>query len=196
MCQKTDKSRPRPNCMQLREVSTIPFESVAVDIVGPFPTAVGGFRFLLTCVDNATRWPEAIPLRTVTARTIISNLTEVFTRCGFPVVLISDNGTQFTGSVFQKWLKHHGIKHVKSSPYHPQGNRVVEQFHRTLNTMISRITEKRGNWAKITPMALYFIRCSPLATLASVHSWQGKDGSRRCLCSCCTRPGYNRTLVT
>ena len=129
ICQKTDKTTPNPNCMQLREVTTVPFESVAIDLVGPFLTAVGGFQFLLTCIDNATRWPEAIPIRTTTAKTIISHLTNIFTRYGFPTVLTSDNGTQFTGNTFQSWLKHQGIRHIRSSPYHPQGNGVVERLH-------------------------------------------------------------------
>ena len=60
-CQRIDKTRPRQNSMQIREMPTVPFERVAIDLVGPFPTAVGGFKFMLTCIDMATRWPEAIP---------------------------------------------------------------------------------------------------------------------------------------
>ena len=45
-CQRMDKTVPRNNTMQLREIITIPFERVAIDIVGPFPTAVGGYKFL------------------------------------------------------------------------------------------------------------------------------------------------------
>ena len=122
VCQKTDKSMPRQSSMQLREVTTVPFESVAIDLVGPFPTAVGGYKFLLTCIDNATRWPEAIPIRTTTARTIISQLTNIFTRCGFPTVLTSDNGTQFTGTVFQThglvFYKVYALSHHRPQPIH------------------------------------------------------------------------------
>ena len=40
-CQKMDKTLPRRMYMQEREVVTIPSERVAVDLVGPFPTARG-----------------------------------------------------------------------------------------------------------------------------------------------------------
>ena len=160
-CQRKDKTKPKHNSMQIREMTSIPFERVAVDLVGPFPTAVGGYRFLLTCIDMATRWPEAIPLRTTTARAIIKHLTDIFARCGFPTAIVTDNGSQFTGKVFHKWLKSKGIKHVRASPYHPQGNGMVERLHRTLNSMISKIAETKGNWASVTPMALYFIRSTP-----------------------------------
>ena len=68
------------------------------------------------------------------------------------------------GKTFQDWLRHHGIRRIRSAPYHPQGNGVVGRLHRTLNTMITKITESKGNWATITPMALYFIRCTPSTT--------------------------------
>jgi len=68
VCQKADKTLQKPNHM------TRPFEDIAVDIVGPFPIAVEGFRFLLTCIHNATRWPEARPLRFTTAKTCSQEL--------------------------------------------------------------------------------------------------------------------------
>ena len=160
-CQLRDKSRPSNNPMQLRELTSVPFEKMAVDIVGPFPTAVGGFRFLLTAIDLATRWPEAIPLRTTTANVVTTQLTGIFSRTGFPTSLTTDNGPQFKGKVFKAWLKKHGIAHVVSSPYHPQGNGVVERLHRTLNSMIGKLCECKGNWAKVVPMCLYFLRSTP-----------------------------------
>jgi len=74
VCQRHDKTRPPVSPMQTREIVTIPFKRVAVDLVGPFPSAKGGFRFLLTCVDLATRWPEVVPIRTCTARIIIDKI--------------------------------------------------------------------------------------------------------------------------
>ena len=160
-CQKHDKSKPKQSPMQVREQATVPFENVSIDIVGPFPTAVGGFKYLLTAVDLATRWPEAIPLKSTTAKIITRTLVSIFTRCGFPLRITTDNGPQFKGDFFEKWLKGLGIKHVVSSPYHPQGNGVVERLHRTLNQMIAKLTEKKGNWASTVPMALLFIRSTP-----------------------------------
>ena len=158
-------------------VVTQPCQDLAIDIVGPFPTAVGGFKYLLTCIDNATRWPEAIPVRSTTAKVIISALTDIFVRCGFPVKITSDNGSQFVGKVFTKWLRDKGIQHVKTTPYHPQGNRVIERFHRTLTAIITKTTEMKGNWAKVVPMPLYFVRCTPSATTGiscfmATHGWE------------------------
>ena len=176
-CQRADKATPRHNTIVQREVVTQPFQDIACDIVGPFPTAVGGFKYLVTCTDNATRWPEAVPIRSTTARVIISSLTDIFVRCGFPVRLTTDNGSQFAGKAFAKWLRDKGIRHVRSTPYHPQGNGVVEQFHRILNGIVTKTTEMKGNWAKVVPMALYFVRCTPSTTTGispflATHGWE------------------------
>ena len=87
-----------------------------IDLVGPFPTAVGGYKYLLTMVDLATRWPEAIPLKTTTARVITTSLMSIFTRCSFPARLTSDNGPQFKGNFLKKWFNKHGIQHVEAAP--------------------------------------------------------------------------------
>ena len=131
--------------MQEREVLTVLSERVCVDLVGPFPKAKGGFQILLTYIDMATRWPKAIPLR---------QLKVIFCRNGFTTTLVSDNGPQFTGAQFTKFLKTQGILHVTVSPYHPRGNEVVERMHGTLNSIIAKSMEKKGNWAEIVPMCL------------------------------------------
>ena len=176
-CQKKDVTSPRRARMQEREIVTVPSERVAIDIVGPFPVAKGGFKYLLTYLDMATRWPEAIPLKKTTTRIIIDQLTLIFSRCGFPTSLVSDNGPQFVARTFTQWLREKGIAHVRASPYHPQGNGVVERMHRTLKNVIARCTEKKGNWATIVPMALYFLRSTPksatgFSPFVLKHGWE------------------------
>ena len=76
-----DKSSPKQCRMQIRKLVSVPSERVAIDLVGPFPTAMGGFKFLLTSIDLATRWPEAIPICTATVKVIISQL-KIWVPCG------------------------------------------------------------------------------------------------------------------
>ena len=161
--------------MQIRESSSVTFENISIDLVGPFPTAVGGFKYLLMAIDLATRLPEAIPLRTTTAKVITKTLMSIFAKCGFPARITSDNGPQFKGKFFKKWVRHQGIQHVFSSPYHPQGNGVVERLHRTLNAMISKLTEKRGNWASTIPMALYFL-CGTPCSATGMSAFLARQG--------------------
>ena len=63
----------------------VPFKRVAVDIVGPIaPASERGHRYILTLVDYATRYPEAIPVRNIDTATIAESLLEIYSRLGFP----------------------------------------------------------------------------------------------------------------
>ena len=46
----------------------------------------------------------------------------MFTIQGLPQQLVSDNGPQFVSDQFAQFLKQNGIKHFRSSPYHPSTN--------------------------------------------------------------------------
>ena len=62
-----------------------PFKRVAVDLVGPIsPVSEKGNRYILTVVDFATRYPEAVALPKIETERVAEALLEVFSRVGFP----------------------------------------------------------------------------------------------------------------
>ena len=61
VCQNHTKTNPKPCPMQEQEVVSVPSERICIDFMGSFPKPKGGLEYLLTYVDVATRWPEAIP---------------------------------------------------------------------------------------------------------------------------------------
>ena len=70
-----------------------PFSQWGLDILGPFPKAVGNKRYLVVGTDYFTRWIEGEPLaniRDVDAKKFIWK--NIVTRFGVPHTLISDNG--------------------------------------------------------------------------------------------------------
>ena len=44
-----------------------PFSVWGLDILGPFPRAIGGFEYLYVAIDKFTKWPEVEAVRKVTA---------------------------------------------------------------------------------------------------------------------------------
>ncbi len=90
VCQRKSKHTPSRALAVERPLLSEPFEAVAVDLVGPLPKGKGGNRFLLTCVCLATRWPEAVPLRSITAKAVAEGLWLIFSRTSVPEKMLSD----------------------------------------------------------------------------------------------------------
>ena len=143
-----------------------PFRRIAMDVVGPLPRTSRGNRFILVINDYATRYPEAIPLRNVTAKKVAEVLIDLFARYGIPEEIITDQGTNFTSSLLGELYQFVGIKAIRTSPYHPQTDGLVERFNRTLKSMLRRVLagEKR-NWDRMLPYVLFAYREVPQATL-------------------------------
>ena len=86
----------------------------------------------------ASRWPEAISLKSVTARAVADGLLEIFSRNGVPLQMLSDQGTQLTGALMSEICAILGVVKIRTTPYRPQSNGVVEHLHGTLVPMIKK----------------------------------------------------------
>ncbi len=72
VCQMVGKPNQiiQPAPLYLIPMVSEPFEHIIVYCVEPLPRSKSGHKYLLTIMCVATRFPEAVPLRTITARTI------------------------------------------------------------------------------------------------------------------------------
>ena len=161
VCQKCAKPRARQVPMVERRVLSEPFESVAFDLVGPIPKGKGGCRYLLTCVCMASKWPEALPIRSMTASAVATGMVEIFSRVGVPLRLLSDQGSQFVGKVVSKLCESLQIERIVTAPYHPEGNGVVERMHGTLGAMLAKAARLGLDWVGQVPFALFALRSAP-----------------------------------
>jgi hypothetical protein len=59
-----------------------PFAVWGVDILGPFPRAVGGYRFLFVAIDKFTKWPEATPVVSITRVLLLPSSSRSFADSG------------------------------------------------------------------------------------------------------------------
>ncbi|KAM7282951.1 integrase [Ixodes scapularis] len=155
-CPVCQKAKPRggqpPGLMQSVE-SKYPWECVACDVVGPFPRSPRGNQYLLVVTDHFTKWVEMFPLRKLDSKKIWDCLLETFARFGFAATLITDNASYFVSKVFVDACKALGIRHKRTSPYHPQAN-ITERVNRNLKQMLVSHTERHKDWdAKLAEMA-------------------------------------------
>ena len=105
-------------------IITTPFHCIAMDIVGPLPKTRSGNKYVLTICDYATKYPEAIPLPSIEAERIAKELVIVFSRMGIP----KESGHHFMSTLLQEVYQLLNITRIRTSPYHPQTDGLVERF--------------------------------------------------------------------
>ena len=141
ICQVTGKPnqtiRPAPLCPI--PVMGEPFERVIVDCVGPLPRTKTGNKYLLTMMCSATRYPEAIPLRSITTKVILRALTKFFSTFGLPKIVQTDQGSNFRSKMFNQVMSTLSISiYIVSSAYHPESQGALERWHQTLKSMLKK----------------------------------------------------------
>ena len=118
-----------------------PMQIFSVDIMGPLPVTQDGCKYVLVAADHFTRWVEVYPIKNQEAQTVSRKLIdEMFCRFSPPEQLHSDQGRQFESNLIAEICKMLGIKKTRTTPYHPQGNGMVERFNRTLLDMLATTT--------------------------------------------------------
>ena len=78
-------------------------------------------------------------LKSITTKNVAETLLDLFSRIGFPEEILSDMGTQFISDCMKKVERLLCIKHITTTPYHPQCNGLVEKFNGTLKTTLKRM---------------------------------------------------------
>ncbi|RUS68513.1 hypothetical protein EGW08_023725 [Elysia chlorotica] len=144
-------------------VVDVPFKRVAVDLIGPIePASEAGHRYILTLVDYATRYPEAVPLRRIDTETVAEALVDIYSRLGVPEEILSDQGTQFISDCMREVCRLLGVTQSTTTPYHPMCNGLVEKFNGTLKKMLKRLcNEKPKQWHRYINALLFAYREVP-----------------------------------
>lgn len=135
-----------------------------MDIVGPVEKSRAGHRVMLVVSNYATKYPEVFPLRTIGAKQEASCLIQLFSRVGFPRDILTDCGTNFTSKLLKQVYQLLEIKGLKSTPFHPQTDRLVERFNQTFKNMLRKfINEPGSDWDQWLPHLLFAYREVPQA---------------------------------
>ena len=127
----------------------IPFERIAMDIMGPLPTTHDGFMYIMVVECYFSKWVEAYCLVDHTAQSVGDKLlTQWICRYGVPSTIHTDQGPEFESHLFHHLCKELGTVKTKTTPYHPQSDGMVERQNRTIQQMLScYVNDCQDDWS-------------------------------------------------
>ncbi|XP_047527311.1 uncharacterized protein LOC125064368 [Vanessa atalanta] len=170
-CRVCAEIKPRFNKNKYQLIkATSPFERLNIDFKGPLPSNTQN-KYMLTIIDEYSRFPFAYPCKDMTATTVIKCLKDLFFMFGTPLYVHSDRGATFMSEQLKQFLYSLGIACSRTTPYNPQGNGQVERLNGTLWRNIQLYLRSKdmeiSDWEKALPVALHSIR-SLLCTSTNV----------------------------
>jgi hypothetical protein len=139
------------------QVMIEPFKKWALDFVGPISPMSNKKNYILVCTDSVTKWVEEKSLFKATEKSVVEFIYEdIFTYFSVPHEIVTDQGTQFTLNMMKEIIEKYGIKHRKSSPYHPQANGKVESTKKIMEAILTKTIQlHHRDWADRLPEALW-----------------------------------------
>ena len=104
-------------------------------------------------------------MKSTDAETVAKELVKIFTRLGIPDELLTDQGSSFVSELLNQLSSLLRIRRIKTSPYHPQTDGLVERFNGTLKQMLRRfVSEAPGAWDELLQCLLFSYREVPQAS--------------------------------
>ena len=142
--------------------ATQPFQQLNIDFKGPLPCSANGNRYLLTLIDEYSRFPFAFPCRDMTSQTVIKCFNQLFSLFGMPDYIHNDRAPDFLSSEVKTYLNSKGIATSKTSRYNPRGNGQAERYNgviwKTVRLAVSSRNMNLSSWESVLPDALHSVR--------------------------------------
>ena len=161
-CQKY-RSEPPQAVLHPWEWPKQPWVRLHADYAGPF---LG--KMYLILIDAHSKWIEVHITTSTTSSITIEKMRSTFVTFGIPETLVTDNGSNFTSSEFEEFLKANGIRHIKTAPYHPASNGLAERAVQTFKSGMKKLTI--GSLETRVARFLFTYRITPQTTTGSSPS--------------------------
>ena len=138
-----------------------PLEKIRADLIGPFSKEWLGKKYVLTAMDDYTRYCTAIPIKaksdTKGALRVWIKMLE--TQCSPQIVtqLQADWGGEFRNTELSTWCEEKGIQLKETVPRHSETNAIIERLNRTLQDMArtAMISSRVKSWGDAIQWAAY-----------------------------------------
>ena len=163
-CQTNKNERHKPYGM----LQPIPapkgaWECLTMDFITDLPKSKGYnantiHDTIVVIVDKLTKYAYFLPFeKTGTAKQLAYLMVDrIFATHGMPSKLITDRDKLFLSQFWQTSMEMMGVKHKKSTAYHPQTDGQTERVNQTLEQYLRMfLNHQQDNWATILPVAQF-----------------------------------------
>ena len=142
-----------------------------------------GEKYILVVVDVFTRFVFLFALAEKSSLCVARSLLSLFGIIGFPRVLQSDNGKEFSNEILKSVANLGGFDHRFITPYHPQADGLVERFVRTVSESIYKKLSSLGQDISYWSDHLWSTQLSINTKIAAIHNSEPYSlvFARRCL---------------
>ena len=143
VCQYANSKTTRRAPLNPAPVPEGPFCNVHLDILR-MSTTSNGYQYVAVMIDAFSRLTRCVPVRTKTAENTANAFYHGWLSVyGAPLhlSLVTDNGLEYKGAVFQCLTKAYGLKSKWTNYYSPSTNGMCERVNRTILAVLRRLTD-------------------------------------------------------
>ena len=160
-CQKRKASPTLKTKLGTCAMETKPNQTISIDLVGKLGQSRNGYQYILTTVDNYSKFFTAYALKSKSAEEITNRLKHHFLTFGTYNTMLMDNSQEFRSAELKKLCEQLGTKAVFISPYHPASNGILESKHQSFIDVLSYITKSSPQkWDEKIDFASYILNIS------------------------------------
>jgi len=123
-----------------------PFETLEMDLTGPYPQSIQGNKYILSVIDGLSRFCILRPLKSKEAEEVIKALDDIFSEHGLPLSLKSDCGREFKNQTLETFLNGLKVAQKFSTPYRPRSNGLVERQNKKIGHYMKLFDCNSDNW--------------------------------------------------
>ena len=159
-CPFCQKMRYRKTTATVEPYTAAQMQSVmqrlSLDFIGPVEEDELGYKYILTVIDNFSRWVMAYPCKTMETLELVRNLIFHIGIFGRPVEFLTDNGSNLTSDLMGEICEMLRVDHKTTVAYSHQENSIIERSNLEVVRYLRALVFDANSverWSMVLPFA-------------------------------------------
>jgi len=159
----TCQMRKSRNVQMAGKMQSLPignlFDRIQIDVVGPLPVSRRGNKYIVAAIEGLSKYVFAKAIKKNNSKAMVDFImNQIIHIHGIPKTILSDNASTFRSNFYQKFHRLVGTVNLYTTPYHCQGNGLIERTNRVIEEILSNyVDSNQKNWEKYLGSTIYCI---------------------------------------